>query len=544
MVIIKTITSHDVRFPTSLDKAGSDGMNLSPDYSAAFCVLVTDDPNFTGHGMTFTIGRGNELVCGAIDLLAPLIQGKNLSELTKNWGKTWRYLTSDSQLRWVGPEKGVIHLALGALVNAIWDLWAKTLGKPVWRVVADMTPEEVIQCIDFRYISDVLSPNDALEILRSAQRGKSERIQEALNNRAVPAYTTSAGWLGYGEDKMKKLLEESVQQGFKYFKLKVGTDLEEDRQRLRVARDVLGYDKGNVLMVDANQVWSVTEAITHMNALAEFKPWFIEEPTSPDDILGHAAIRQGLSNTTHGAIAVATGEMCQNRVMFKQLLQAGAVDIIQPDACRVGGVNEVLAILLLAAKFKVPIVPHSGGVGLPEYTQHLSTIDFVVISGRKSVLEYVDHLHEHFRHPSKIVDGHYVTPLVPGYSVEMKPESLIRSKACIALVRKIPAIPSSSEPYSPFTLIDFLQIVGKEIENLQENLHKKGPAFAVYDFGESYGHKIAFISWTPGDATARTKMIYGSARDTVRQSLDNLSLDINAYDAGDIDKGGVLRLLD
>ncbi|KAF5599057.1 mandelate racemase [Fusarium pseudoanthophilum] len=426
MVIIKTITSHDVRFPTSLDKAGSDGMNLSPDYSAAFCIVTTDDPNFTGHGMTFTIGRGNELVCGAIDLLAPLIQGKDLSDLTKNWGKTWRYLTSDSQLRWVGPEKGVIHLALGALVNAIWDLWAKTLGKPVWRVIADMTPEEVIQCIDFRYISDVLSPNDALEILRAAQKGKAERIQEALNNRAVPAYTTSAGWLGYSEDKMKKLLEESVQQGFKYFKLKVGTDLEEDRQRLRIARDVLGYDKGNVLMVDANQVWSVTEAITHMNALAEFKPWFIEEPTSPDDILGHAAIRQGLSNTTHGAIAVATGEMCQNRVMFKQLLQAGAVDIIQPDACRVGGVNEVLAILLLAAKFKVPIVPHSGGVGLPEYTQHLSTIDYVVISGRKSVLEYVDHLHEHFHHPSEVVDGHYVTPLTPGYSVEMKPESLVR----------------------------------------------------------------------------------------------------------------------
>jgi L-galactonate dehydratase len=217
---------------------------------------LSNEPNLTEYSYTFTIGRGNELVCGAIDLLAPLIQGKDLSELTRNWGKTWRYLTSDSQLRWVGPEKGVIHLALGALVNAIWDLWAKTLGKPVWRVVADMTPEEVIQCIDFRYISDVLSPNDALEILRAAQKGKAERIQDALSNRAVPAYTTSAGWLGYGEDKMKKLLEESVQQGFKYFKLKVGTDLEEDRQRLRIARDVLGYDRGNVLMVDANQVWT------------------------------------------------------------------------------------------------------------------------------------------------------------------------------------------------------------------------------------------------------------------------------------------------
>ncbi|KAF4428269.1 mandelate racemase [Fusarium austroafricanum] len=426
MVVITSIKSHDVRFPTSLDKAGSDGMNLSPDYSAAFCVLETDNSSFTGHGMTFTIGRGNELVCGAIDLLAPLIQGKDLSELTANWGKTWRYLTSDSQLRWVGPEKGVIHLALGAVVNAIWDLWSKTLGKPVWRVIADMKPEEVVQCIDFRYISDVLSPEDALEILRAAQEGKDARIQDVLKNQAVPAYTTSAGWLGYSKEKMKRLLEENVEQGFKYFKLKVGTDLEEDRQRLRIARDVLGYNKGNVLMVDANQVWSVPEAIEHMKALAEFKPWFIEEPTSPDDILGHAAIREGLSSTPYGAISVATGEMCQNRIMFKQLLQAGAVDVIQPDACRVGGVNEVLAILLLAAKFNIPIVPHSGGVGLPEYTQHLSTIDYIAISGRKSVLEFVDHLHEHFYRPARIQDGFYVTPLEPGYSVEMKPESLMR----------------------------------------------------------------------------------------------------------------------
>ncbi|KAH8895875.1 mandelate racemase/muconate lactonizing enzyme family protein [Thozetella sp. PMI_491] len=425
MVVIKAVSSRDVRFPTSLDKTGSDGMNLYPDYSASFCVITTDS-QYTGHGMTFTIGRGNELVCGAIDLLAPLIIGKNLSELTADWGKTWRYLTSDSQLRWVGPEKGVIHLALGALVNALWDLWAKILGKPVWRIIADMTPEEVVRCIDFRYISDALTPEDALEILRSAQAGKEERIGEALQNRAVPAYTTSAGWLGYGEDKMRILLKQSVDEGFKYFKLKVGTDLEEDRKRLSIAREVLGYDKGNVLMTDANQVWSVPEAIAHMQSLAEFKPWFIEEPTSPDDILGHAAIRKGLTSTPHGAIRVATGEMCQNRVMFKQLLQAGAVDVIQPDACRVGGVNEVLAILLLARKFKVPIVPHSGGVGLPEYTQHLSTIDYVAISGEKSVLEFVDHLHEHFLHPARIEQGHYVTPLEPGYSVEMRSESIYR----------------------------------------------------------------------------------------------------------------------
>ena len=253
MVVIESIVSRDVRFPTSLDKTGSDGMNTGPDYSAAFCLLSTDS-DFTGHGMTFTIGRGNELVCAAIDLLAPLLEGKSLDSLTENWGKTWRYLTSDSQLRWVGPEKGVIHLALGAIVNAIWDLWAKTLGKPVWRVIADMSPEEIVRCIDFRYIKDALTEEDAIQILKEALPGKDERIEEALQNRAVPAYTTSAGWLGYGEDKMKRLLQESVDAGFRYFKLKVGTDLEEDRRRLAIAREILGYDKDNVLMVDANQV--------------------------------------------------------------------------------------------------------------------------------------------------------------------------------------------------------------------------------------------------------------------------------------------------
>ncbi|CAK7213460.1 L-galactonate dehydratase [Sporothrix curviconia] len=423
MVVIKSITSRDVRCPTSLDKTGSDGMNLSPDYSAAFCIVETDS-EFIGHGMTFTIGRGNELVCGAIDLLAPLVVNKSLDDLTTDWGKTWRYLTSDSQLRWIGPDKGVIHMALGALVNSLWDLWAKTLGKPVWRVVADMTPQEVVRCIDFRYISDALTPEDALAILQETRVGREERLAEVYRNRAVPAYTTSAGWLGYSEDKMRTLLQQSVDEGFQYYKLKVGTDLEEDRRRLTIAREVLGYGNGKTLMLDANQVWSVPEAIAHMQSLTEFKPWFIEEPTSPDDILGHAAIRKGLRCTPHGPVAVATGEMCQNRIVFKQLLQAGAVDIIQPDACRVGGVNEVLGILLLAKKFGVPIVPHSGGVGLPEYTQHLSTIDYLVVSGRKSVLEYVDHLHEHFLHPARIDDGHYVTPLEAGYSVEMIPSSM------------------------------------------------------------------------------------------------------------------------
>lgn len=329
-------------------------------------------------------------------------------------------------------------------MNAIWDLWAKTLGKPVWRIVADMTPQQIVDLIDFRYITDALTPEEALEILTKAEQGKKERLQEALDSQAVPAYTTSAGWLGYGEDKMKALLQETLSKGYRHFKLKVGSNLAQDKHRLSIAREIIGFDKGNVLMVDANQVWSVPEAIEYMKELAEFKPWFIEEPTSPDDgtstplpyapttketptnsptVLGHKAIREALKPYS---IGVATGEMCQNRVMFKQFLASGAIDICQIDACRLGGVNEVLSVLLMAAKFSIPIVPHSGGVGLPEYTQHLSTIDYVVVSGKKSVLEYVDHLHEHFENPSRIENGYYVTPLQPGYSVEMKAESMKR----------------------------------------------------------------------------------------------------------------------
>ncbi|CAK1363678.1 L-galactonate dehydratase [Cercospora beticola] len=420
MVTITSITTKDVRFPTSLDKTGSDAMNAAGDYSAAYCILHTDS-EYTGHGMTFTIGRGNEIVCQAISALSERVKGKKLEDLVADWGKTWRYLTSDSHLRWIGPEKGVIHLALGALVNAIWDLWAKKLGKPVWRIVSEMTPEEFVRCIDFRYITDAITPEEAVQMLKKLEVGKAQRMKEAEQNRAVPAYTTSAGWLGYGEDKMKALLHETVAQGYKHFKLKVGTSIEQDRQRLRIARDVIGYDKGNVLMVDANQVWSVPEAIEYMQQLAEFKPWFIEEPTSPDDVFGHKAIREALKPL---GIGVATGEMCQNRVIFKQLIVQGAIDVCQIDACRMGGVNEVLAVLLIAKKYGVPIVPHSGGVGLPEYTQHLSTIDYVVVSGKLSVLEYVDHLHEHFLHPSVIKDGYYTTPTEPGYSVEMKADSM------------------------------------------------------------------------------------------------------------------------
>lgn len=415
-------TTRDVRFPTSLDKTGSDAMNAAGDYSSAYCILQTDSP-FSGHGMTFTIGRGNDIVCAAINHVADRIKGRTLSSLVANWGETWRHLVNDSQLRWIGPEKGVIHLALGAVVNAIWDLWAKSLGKPVWRIVADMTPEQVVSCIDFRYITDALTPTEALALLRAAETGKAARLADAEASRAVPAYTTSAGWLGYGEDKMRGLLRETLAKGYRHFKLKVGGDLAADQRRLGIAREIIGYDQGNVLMVDANQIWSVPEAIEYMTALAEYKPWFIEEPTSPDDVLGHKAVRDALRPL---GIGVATGEMCQNRVVFKQLIVSGAIDVCQIDACRLGGVNEVLAVLLMAAKYGVPIVPHSGGVGLPEYTQHLSTIDYVVVSGKRSVLEFVDHLHEHFVHPSVIKDGFYQTPMDPGYSVEMKAESMDR----------------------------------------------------------------------------------------------------------------------
>lgn len=420
MVTITGYISRDVRFPTSLDKTGSDAMNAAGDYSAAYCILSTDT-ELKGHGMTFTIGRGNDIVCRAIEAFADRIKGRTLESLISNMGQTWRYLVNDSQYRWIGPEKGVTHLALGAVVNAIWDLWAKSVGKPVWRLVADFTPEEYVRCIDFRYITDAITPEEAVAMLKETEGGKAERIQTAEKNRAVPAYTTSAGWLGYGEEKMKALLRETIEQGYRHFKLKVGGNLEEDKRRLRIARDAIGYDKGNILMVDANQIWSVPEAIEWMKELAEFKPWFIEEPTSPDDILGHKAVRDALK--PYG-IGVATGEMVQNRVIFKQLLQSGAIDVCQIDACRIGGVNEVMAVLLMAKKFGVPIVPHSGGVGLPEYTQHLSTIDYVVVSGKLSVLEYVDHLHEHFFYPSVIKDGYYTTPTAPGYSVEMKPESM------------------------------------------------------------------------------------------------------------------------
>ncbi|MDM0090994.1 MULTISPECIES: L-fuconate dehydratase [unclassified Variovorax] len=408
----------DIRFPTSQHLDGSDAMNPDPDYSAAYVVLETDQPGLEGHGLTFTIGRGNEICCAALRAMRHLLVGQDLAVIAADMGRFWHHVTSDSQLRWIGPDKGAIHLATGAIVNAVWDLWAKAEGKPVWRLVAEMSPEELVRCIDFRYITDCITPEEALALLQKAAVGKEERIR-TLEAEGYPCYTTSAGWLGYSDEKLRRLAQEAVDAGFDYIKLKVGRDLQDDIRRLKVAREVLGPDRH--LMIDANQVWEVDQAIDWVNQLAFAKPWFIEEPTSPDDVEGHRKIREGVA-----PVKIATGEMCQNRIMFKQFIMRGAIDVVQIDSCRLGGVNEILAVMLMAAKYKLPVCPHAGGVGLCEYVQHLSMIDYLCISGTREgrVIEYVDHLHEHFETPCVIRGAAYMPPTAPGFSITMKPESL------------------------------------------------------------------------------------------------------------------------
>jgi L-fuconate dehydratase len=409
---------HDLRFPTSQQLDGSDAMNPDPDYSAAYVVLETSRSGLEGHGLTFTIGRGNEVCCAAIEAMRHLLVGWELDAIAADMGGFWRHLTSDSQLRWIGPDKGAIHLATGAVVNAVWDLWAKVVGKPVWRLLADMTPEELVRCVDFRYLTDAITPDEALALLRKQTPGKAERIA-ALEREGYACYTTSAGWLGYDDDKLRRLCREAIDAGFNHIKLKVGRDLDDDIRRLRIAREVIGPDRH--LMIDANQIWEVDQAIEWVNRLAFARPWFIEEPTSPDDIEGHRRIREAI-----GPVQVATGEMCQNRVMFKQFITRGAIDVVQIDACRLGGVNEILAVLLLAAKYDLPVCPHAGGVGLCEYVQHLAMIDYVCIAGTREgrVIEYVDHLHEHFLDPCIIRDAAYLPPQAPGFSITMRPESI------------------------------------------------------------------------------------------------------------------------
>ena len=416
---ITRVETHDVRFPTSRALDGSDAMSADPDYSAAYVILHTDAADgLEGHGLTFTTGRGTELCVAAEEALAPLVVGMRLDDIASDMGAFWRRLVGDSQLRWVGPEKGVLHLATGAMVNAVWDLWAKVAGKPLWKLLCDMSPEEIVRCIDFRYLSDALTPEQALEILRRNAPTRSERERELLRT-GYPAYTTSAGWLGYSDEKIRRLCREGMAQGWSHFKIKVGRDPADDVRRAALIREEIGPDRK--LMVDANQVWDVGEAIANMRELARFDPWWIEEPTSPDDVVGHAAIARAVA-----PIGVATGEHCHNRIMFKQLMQLDAIRFCQIDACRLGGVNEVLAVLLLAARFGIPVCPHAGGVGLCEYVQHLAIVDYVCVSAslENRIVEYVDHLHEHFLDPVVIRDGRYVPPTAPGYSITMRPESL------------------------------------------------------------------------------------------------------------------------
>jgi L-fuconate dehydratase len=411
--------TYDVRFPTSRSGAGSDAMNTDPDYSAAYVALETDHPDgLSGHGLTFTIGRGTEVCVAAIEALAPHVVGATVEELVDDLGGMWRRLVTDSQLRWLGPEKGVIHLATAALVNAVWDLYAKLEEKPLWKLLADLPPERLVACVDFRYIEDALTPDEALDLLRRQEAGKPER-EAILLAEGFPAYTTSAGWLGYSEDSLPERAREALAAGFTHLKLKVGGDPATDLRRAKILREAIGGDVQ--LSLDANQAWGITQAIDAIGPLSEVDPWWIEEPTSPDDVLGHRRIREAIA-----PLRIATGEHVQNRIVFKQFLQLGAVDFCQVDCCRLGGVNEVLAVVLLAAKFGIPICPHAGGVGLCEYAQHVSMFDFVAVGASLDgrVCEFVDHLHEHFVDPVRVVNGRYIAPRAPGYSIEIRPESL------------------------------------------------------------------------------------------------------------------------
>ena len=429
MTKITGIRVEDLRFPTSDSLDGSDAMNPDPDYSAAYVVLETDETH-EGHGLTFTIGRGNEICVAAIAALEPLVVGLELNWITEDMGRFWRRITGDSQLRWIGPDKGAIHMATGAVVNAVWDLWAKEAGKPVWRLVGEMSPEDIVRLIDFRYLTDAITPDEALALLCAAEPGKTDRIAR-LEAEGYPCYTTSAGWLGYPDEKLRRLCQDAKDAGFTHTKFKVGRDIEDDIRRLTIAREVLGEDMN--IMIDANQVWEVDQALDWVKALAFARPFCVEEPTSPDDVFGHKTIRDSIA-----PIKVATGEMCQNRIIFKQFIQQEAIDIVQIDSCRLGGLNEVLAVMLMAAKYGLPVWPHAGGVGLCEYVQHMSMIDFIAISGQKDSrrIEYVDHLHEHFIDPCVVENGAYKAPSLPGFSIEMKPKSIANFRFSSKVVAK------------------------------------------------------------------------------------------------------------
>lgn len=418
MTTIVSAKTFDVRFPTGAHGHGSDAMNKDPDYSAAYLILTTDNPEISGHSLVFTIGRGNDLQCASLEALAHMVIGESVEGLVDRIGEIGRELVRDSQIRWLGPEKGVPHMAAGGVINALWDIVCKVEGKPLWQVLSHLSPKQLVELIDFRHISDALSPEEALALFQEAEPLRTEREAQLLAE-GLPAYTTTPGWLGYTDDTMVRLAQEAVADGFRFIKLKVGGSIENDRHRLQLMRETVGNDI--TLAIDANQVWDVPDAIAWIKGLNDDKIHWVEEPTSPDDILGHKAIQDGIA-----PIRVATGEHVHNRIMVKQLLQIGAISFLQIDATRVAGVNENIALIAMAAKFGVPVCPHAGGVGLCEMVQHLAMFDAVAVTGHHPgrVVEFVDHLHEHFVNPTVVEKGRYIAPLGVGAGAEMKPHSI------------------------------------------------------------------------------------------------------------------------
>ena len=417
MKIINMIVE-DVRYPTSNDQTGSDAIHKDPDYSAAYVSIFTSDPKIIGYGITFTLGKGNDIVASCIEQYFSIFNNMSLIDLEKNIGKLWYECVDHSQLRWLGPEKGVVHLAVSAIFNALWDLTAKKNKKPLWKFVIDSEPETIISWLTFKHIEDGLTKDEALNIITENQKYKNKRVEMILNE-GYPSYTTAAGWLGYSDEKIVDLCKQYMARGWKHFKVKVGLNLDQDIQRLKLIRKTIGNDC--FIMIDANQQWSVNQSIKHINELKKFDILFAEEPTNADDVLGFVKIKKSV-----GEVKLATGEACSSRVMFKQFLQSGGMNICQIDSCRLGSINEILTVLLMAHKFNVPVFPHAGGVGLCEYVQHLCMIDYVMINGQKDdkVVEYQDELHEHFIYPCVIKNGNYMPPLDHGYSIEMKQKSV------------------------------------------------------------------------------------------------------------------------
>lgn len=415
---ITNIRTFDVRFPTSAMLDGSDAMNAEPDYSAACLQLDTTIHGLVGHSLVFTIGRGNDVQIQAIRVVAEKVAGLDIEYVFENIGEIAKNLSSDSQLRWLGPDKGVFHMATGAVLNALWDLYAKSRGVPLWKLLSSMSPERIISCVDFRYISDAITPGEALEILREGATSREKNTTLLLEN-GLPAYTTTPGWLGYADEKMLRLTSEAMASGFGFIKYKCGKSFDDDHRRLTKIRQLVGPDFP--IAIDANQVWDVDVAIEWIKGLEAFNLQWIEEPTHPDDVVGHARIAFEVSPTP-----IATGEMASSRIIFKQLLQSEAIKVMQIDATRVAGVNENIANILLAAKYGIPVCPHAGGVGLCEMVQHLAMFDAVAVSGhhRRRYVEYVDHLHDHFLEPARIADGNYMPPRRPGIGSEMLETSI------------------------------------------------------------------------------------------------------------------------